>query len=263
MIEPTYSYWIQWVWSPGNAPATWSEHWSSACPAPTRKPLPYYRRWRSEFWHSFGEPDQSGHRRQLHRSPVLPEFVVVQTRVSTAVVSAVEVFDTESIRAEILVPVGRQELFDSGVLHYYDYGHLYNTSTKIIARTTTQDRMLKSAEYFMAGFFGLEWTNNATLELIIEQPGFNNSLAGYFQCNNSDLAVNEGGTNASIVWENIYLQNATQRLQALSPNFKLNVSDVYKCVAPSKYNLNIANPRLQYANALSLRDGCLWLLSFL
>ncbi|KAL9583294.1 MAG: hypothetical protein Q9212_002795 [Teloschistes hypoglaucus] len=129
--------------------------------------------------------------------------------------------------SEILVPVGRQELFDSGVLHYYDYGHLYNTSTKIIARTTTQDRMLKSAEYFMAGFFGLEWTNNATLELIIEQPNFNNSLAGYFQCNNSNAAVNAGGNNASTVWENIYLQNATKRLQALSPNFKLNVSDVY------------------------------------
>ncbi|KAI4254939.1 MAG: hypothetical protein LQ352_002801 [Teloschistes flavicans] len=129
--------------------------------------------------------------------------------------------------SEILVPVGRQELFDSGVLHYYDYGHLYNTSTKIIARTTTQDRMLKSAEYFMAGFFGLEWTNNATLELIIEQPNFNNSLAGYFQCNNSNAPVNAGGNNASTVWENIYLQNATKRLQALSPNFKLNVSDVY------------------------------------
>ncbi|KAL9587999.1 MAG: hypothetical protein Q9203_003182 [Teloschistes exilis] len=129
--------------------------------------------------------------------------------------------------SEILVPVGRQELFDSGVLHYYDYGHLYNTSTKIIARTTTQDRMLKSAEYFMAGFFGLEWTNNATLELIIEQQNFNNSLAGYFQCNNSNAPVNAGGNNASTVWENIYLQNATKRLQALSPNFKLNVSDVY------------------------------------
>ncbi|KAL8949673.1 MAG: hypothetical protein Q9222_004234 [Ikaeria aurantiellina] len=119
-------------------------------------------------------------------------------------------------------------LFDSGVLHYYDYGHLYNTSTKIIARTTTQDRMLKSAEYFMAGFFGLEWTNNATLELIIEQENFNNSLAGYFQCNNSNLPVAQGGTNASIVWQNIYLQNATKRLQALSPNFELNIPDVYK-----------------------------------
>lgn len=81
--------------------------------------------------------------------------------------------------AEILVPQGRRELFDSGVLHYYAYGALYNTSTKIIARTTSQDRMLKSAENWMAGFFGLEWTNNATLEVIIEQNNFNNSLAGY------------------------------------------------------------------------------------
>ncbi|KAL8681577.1 MAG: hypothetical protein Q9186_002317 [Xanthomendoza sp. 1 TL-2023] len=118
-------------------------------------------------------------------------------------------------------------LFDSGVLHYYNYGHLYNTSTKIIARTTTQDRMLKSAEYFMAGFFGLEWTNNATLELIIEEEGFNNSLAGYFQCSNSNTPVNQGGMNASIIWENIYLQDATKRLQAFSPNLNFNVPDIY------------------------------------
>lgn len=90
-----------------------------------------------------------------------------------------------NLGSEILVPKGRQELFDSGVLFYYNYGRLYNTSTKIIARTTTQDRMLKSAEYFMAGFFGLEWTNNATLELIIEGPGFNNSLAGGSKCDNA------------------------------------------------------------------------------
>lgn len=45
--------------------------------------------------------------------------------------------------AEILVPRGRQELFESGILHYYNYGKLYNPNSKIIARTTTQDRMLK------------------------------------------------------------------------------------------------------------------------
>jgi len=89
--------------------------------------------------------------------------------------------------------------------------------------------MLKSAEYFLAGFFGLEWTNNATLEPIIEGNGqlWNNSLAGYDNCNNSNLAVSSGGTNASIQWENVYLQNATARFNALSPNFKWNVSDVY------------------------------------
>lgn len=38
--------------------------------------------------------------------------------------------------AEILVPKGRQELFDSGVLHSYMYGSLYNPKSKIIVRTT-------------------------------------------------------------------------------------------------------------------------------
>jgi hypothetical protein len=60
---------------------------------------------------------------------------------------------TYKLGAEILVPVGKQELFDSGVLHQYQYGHLYpNNGTKIIARSTTQDRMTQSAEYFLAGF---------------------------------------------------------------------------------------------------------------
>lgn len=40
--------------------------------------------------------------------------------------------------AEILVPRGRQELFESGILHYYNYGRLYNPNSRIIARTTTQ-----------------------------------------------------------------------------------------------------------------------------
>ncbi|KPI34836.1 3-phytase A [Cyphellophora attinorum] len=134
---------------------------------------------------------------------------------------------TYKMGAEILVPKGRQELYDSGVLFYYNYGHLYNTSTKILARTTTQDRMLKSAENFMAGFFGLEWTKNATLEVVIEQSGFNNTLAGYFQCNNSNNYYSTGGNNASRIWENIYLANATQRLKALSGGYNWTVADTY------------------------------------
>lgn len=138
--------------------------------------------------------------------------------------------------SEILVARGRQELFDSGVLHYYNYGGLYNTSSKIVARTTTQDRMIKSAEYFMAGFFGQEWTNNATLEPIIEQNGYNNSLAGYYQCNNSNIWVSTGGNNASLVWENIYLKNATARLKAMAGGYNWTVADTYN-VSLSDANL--------------------------
>ncbi|PQE25245.1 histidine acid phosphatase protein [Rutstroemia sp. NJR-2017a WRK4] len=129
---------------------------------------------------------------------------------------------------EILVPRGRQELFESGILHYYQYAQLYNPYSKIIARTTTQDRMLKSAEYFMAGFFGLEWTNNVTIEVIIEQNGYNNSLAGYDNCPNSNNYRSAGGNNASLEWVSIYLQDATERFQALiSPEFNWTVTDTY------------------------------------
>jgi hypothetical protein len=142
---------------------------------------------------------------------------------------------TYKLGAEVLVPVGHKELFDSGVRFYYDYGQLYNTSTKIIARTTTQDRMLQSAEYFMAGFFGLGWTKNATLVPIIEQNNFNNSLAGYFQCNNSNNYLSTGGTNASVIWENIYLQNATKRLKALSGGYNWTVADSYNAQTMCPY----------------------------
>lgn len=91
--------------------------------------------------------------------------------------------------------------------------------------------MLKSAEYFLAGFFGLEWTNNATLEVIIEGSGFNNSLAGYDNCNNSNKAVAAGGTNASTEWVSTYLPNATHRFQELTENFTWNTSDIYKYVS--------------------------------
>ncbi|ERT02963.1 acid phosphatase [Sporothrix schenckii 1099-18] len=133
-----------------------------------------------------------------------------------------------SLGHEILVPKGRQELFDSGVLHSYMYGSLYNPNSKIIVRTTTQDRMLKSAENFMAGFFGLEWTNNATIEVIIEQDGFNNSLAGYLNCPNSQKDT--GGNEANAIWVENYLRNATARFQALlsgTNGFDWTIQDTY------------------------------------
>ncbi|KZL73390.1 3-phytase A precursor (histidine acid phosphatase) [Colletotrichum tofieldiae] len=147
---------------------------------------------------------------------------------------------------EILVPKGRQELFDSGILHSYMYSSLYNTNSKLIVRTTvsrtptyvlhlravlrltrlqTQDRMLKSAEYWLAGFFGLEWTNNATIEVIIEQDRANNSLAGYLNCPNA--RKQNGGDDAAQVWISNYLANATARLRGMADGYDWNINDTY------------------------------------
>lgn len=140
---------------------------------------------------------------------------------------------------EILVPVGKQELFDSGTLHQYMYGHLYpNNGSKITARSTTQDRMTKSAEYFLAGFFGLQWQDNATLVLAIEdlEGTWNNSLAGYYDCPNSNAYVNQGGNNATAAWAAIYLANATERLAPLAGGkFNWTVEDSYNAQSLCAY----------------------------
>jgi hypothetical protein len=67
----------------------------------------------------------------------------------------------------------------------------------------------------MSGFFGLEWTNNATIEVIIEEQGFNNSLAGYKNCKNANSYVNMGGINATKEWVAVYLKDATTRFQSM------------------------------------------------
>ena len=139
---------------------------------------------------------------------------------------------------EILVPVGKEELFSSGTLHQYGYGHLYpNNGSKIIARSTTQRRMVESAEYFLAGFFGLEWTNNATLVLARENltGTFNNSLAGYQNCPNANNFRSHGGDNATKVWTGIYLANATERLAAQATGFNWTITDSYNAQSMCAY----------------------------
>lgn len=88
--------------------------------------------------------------------------------------------------------------------------------------------MTQSAEYFLAGFFGLRWPQNATLELIIEHDHFNNTLAGYFQCNNSINARSAQGWKARDEWISVYLAEATKRLQAqIDPPDTIDITDVF------------------------------------
>ncbi|KAH6898591.1 histidine phosphatase superfamily [Thelonectria olida] len=125
----------------------------------------------------------------------------------------------------ILVPRGREELFQSGILHSYMYGSLYNPNTKLIVRTTTQDRMLKSAENWMAGFFGLEWTKNATIEVIIEGRNFNNSLSGSSACPNS--YTKQDWKEPPLEWASVYLKDATDRFNNMTEGFEWTTKDVY------------------------------------
>jgi len=93
----------------------------------------------------------------------------------------------------------------------------------------------------MAGFFGLEWTNNATIEVIIEGQGYNNSLAGYDNCKNSNNFRNLGGTNATNQWVSIYLKDATDRLKSMIEGFEWTVEDTYAAQTLCPYETVSAN----------------------
>ena len=76
--------------------------------------------------------------------------------------------------------------------------------------------------------FGLQWPLNATLELIIEEVGFNNSLAGYENCPNSNTDVSGTGDVAAEDWYKIYLKDAVPRINAMiTPANFFNASDLY------------------------------------
>lgn len=129
---------------------------------------------------------------------------------------------------EELTALGRQQLFDSGVLNWFNYGQLYDPSSPLIARTCSQVRMLQSAENFLNGFFGPRYAENVTLEVIIEETGFKNPLAGDKACTNNNNNRSAGGDRANTQWQEKYLKRATDRFrESMTGNPDWTTEDTY------------------------------------
>lgn len=136
---------------------------------------------------------------------------------------------TYKLGAEILTPPGRQELYDSGVFHRMAYGSLLDTFTSIpVFRTTSEDRMVKSATNWLGGFFGFPYDTDAHLSIIAEADGYNNTLATYDTCNNSNTDTIGYYADANIAhFIPIYLANATTRIQQYITGINLTSEDIY------------------------------------
>lgn len=118
--------------------------------------------------------------------------------------------------AAILVPIGKEQLYRSGVLTSMQYGDLYSheksarSKDKLVFRSTSEERMTESALAFLQGFYGTaNWQDHAHLELMIESPGLNNTLAPYFACPGAN--EDQGGKWRND-WEARYLRNRTEQL---------------------------------------------------
>ncbi|KZP00817.1 phosphoglycerate mutase-like protein [Calocera viscosa TUFC12733] len=133
--------------------------------------------------------------------------------------------------AEILTPYGREQLFDLGVSWRVKYGHLldkFPNGTLPVFRTTSQDRMVKSALNFAAGFFGIPYEDQYHQEIIIEGApagiAGNNTLSPA-SCKNLLIGLTDSAAPIA-KWQTIYLANATARINSLVTGINFTAADV-------------------------------------
>ncbi|WWC71201.1 uncharacterized protein I206_105154 [Kwoniella pini CBS 10737] len=125
--------------------------------------------------------------------------------------------------AEVLTPFGRSQLFNLGVSARIKYGFLLDkmNGRLPVFRTESQDRMLKSAQNFAAGFFGIPTENQYNLEVTIEAPGFNNTMAPWHTCRAS-----EGDFRSKLAeWDAVFLKDAVKRLQGMIQGYEVTIKD--------------------------------------
>ncbi|BGO95728.1 histidine phosphatase superfamily [Rhodotorula toruloides] len=139
--------------------------------------------------------------------------------------------------AEILTPFGREQLFNLGVSFRTKYGHLLKPGQKPVFRTESQDRMLKSALNFAAGFFGVPYEEQYHQLITVEWPGFNNTLAPYMTCKNANRMDLTRGPQKMAEWIKIYLADALERMQAQVEGVKLTHRDVFNMQLLCAYEL--------------------------
>ncbi|KAJ9106890.1 hypothetical protein QFC20_003898 [Naganishia adeliensis] len=126
---------------------------------------------------------------------------------------------------ETLTPFGRQQLFDLGVAARVKYGFLLDkfTDRLPVFRTESQDRMLKSAQNFASGFFGIPAEDQYNLEVMIEWDGYNCTLSPYKHASHSVPGF--GVKQRLSVWENHFLKDAQKRLNKLIDGYEFTILD--------------------------------------
>ncbi|UKZ86656.1 uncharacterized protein TrAFT101_002480 [Trichoderma asperellum] len=138
---------------------------------------------------------------------------------------------TYKLGAELLTPFGRSQNFNLGVAYRQLYGNLLNNFTTSgtipVFRTESQDRMVKTAENFAAGFFGVpEYLDQVNIEILVENTGVNNSGAPYEVCPNSNVASRGSiGSTVATKFAKDAFNSTIARLQSQIFGLNLTVTD--------------------------------------
>ena len=127
---------------------------------------------------------------------------------------------TYKLGAELLTPFGRSQNFQLGVEYRQLYGELLNNFTAQgalpVFRTESQDRMVKTANNFAAGFFGVpEYLDQVNIEILVENSTVNNSGAPYEVCTNANVASRGSiGSTVSTLFANNAFNATLARLNS-------------------------------------------------
>lgn len=131
-------------------------------------------------------------------------------------------YDPDRLGTELLVGVGREQLYRSGVSHGMQYGQLADEDIRkhgrLLVRTGSQQRIVDSSIAFLQGMFGAKWHHQTDLEVQIEAPGFNTTLAPNFACHGAESGP---GLRWAREWTADYLKAAVERLQGYVTGAKL------------------------------------------
>ncbi|KIK68812.1 hypothetical protein GYMLUDRAFT_36309 [Collybiopsis luxurians FD-317 M1] len=139
---------------------------------------------------------------------------------------------TYKLGENTLTTFGRQQLYDLGISMRLKYGFLLNNFTEAnvipVFRTESQHRMLYSALNFAIGFFGYPLEGQYQQSTIIQEDGFNNTLAPDSTCKNANKdSIGSRGDWYVKRWVATYLKKARKRLRSQLHGFKLTFEDVY------------------------------------
>ena len=95
-------------------------------------------------------------------------------------------------------------------------------------RTQSIDRMVKTAENFAAGFFGVpDYLDAVNLEIDIEAPGFNTSGAPYGICKNGNGKPAQSGTDAGEIFLRNNFNETVGRLNSQVNGIEFDYEDVF------------------------------------
>ncbi|KAK8869485.1 hypothetical protein IAR55_000050 [Kwoniella newhampshirensis] len=139
---------------------------------------------------------------------------------------------TYKLGAELLTPFGRLQNFELGVAFRQQYGELLNNFTEAgtlpVFRTESQDRMVKTANNFAAGMFGVpEYLDQVNIEIVVETNGHNNSGAPYETCPNSNIASRGSiGSTAATAFAKNAFNGTIARLQNQIDGYTITSTDI-------------------------------------